>query len=168
VKSARKRRHRQSAGTPRSPAASPVAATPDPARLSPAIAFAFAKGLLADAVLRRQIREFWRFRWGRWRGKKAFPLATRAGAQVTTPCDGLGCLRRTVSKLGTTLDPECGWRYHVLIAGDGAHFGKYRQLLLTGEPVRDHGDKSQVASILAAQREPTRALHSSSVRTASH
>src|SRR6202042_3960465 len=59
----------------------------DPARMSPAIAFASAKGLFALPVNGSKIREFGGSD-GAGGVEKGISLATRGGAQVTTPCDG--------------------------------------------------------------------------------
>src|SRR5262249_8055165 len=59
----------------------------NPTRTSPAIAFASAKGIFALPVNGTKLREF-----GASNGvggiEKGISLATRPGAQVTTPCDG--------------------------------------------------------------------------------
>ena len=49
-----------------------LGALKDPGRLSPAIAFASAKGLLALPVNGTQDSRFWRLRRCRWRGKRHF------------------------------------------------------------------------------------------------
>src|SRR3954449_5926216 len=59
----------------------------DPARLSPAIAFASAKGLFAMPVNGVKIRDFGGSD-GAGGVQKGISLASRPGAQVTTPCDG--------------------------------------------------------------------------------
>src|SRR4029453_5570698 len=63
-----------------------LGALKDPARMSPAIAFASAKGLFALPVNGTKIREFGGSD-GAGGVEKGISLATRAGAQVTTPCD---------------------------------------------------------------------------------
>src|SRR5581483_10113526 len=59
----------------------------NPARQSPAVAFASTKGLLALPVNGVKIREFGGSD-GAGGVEKGISLATRPGAQVTTPCDG--------------------------------------------------------------------------------
>src|ERR1700732_757899 len=59
----------------------------DPARRSPAIAFASAKGLFALPVNGVKIRDFGGSD-GAGGVEKGISLASRPGAQVTTPCDG--------------------------------------------------------------------------------
>src|SRR6202000_423245 len=63
-----------------------VAALKNPSRLSPAVAFASAKGLLALPVNGIKIREFGGSD-GAGGVEKGISLVTRAGAAVTTPCE---------------------------------------------------------------------------------
>ncbi|HKH01410.1 MAG TPA: hypothetical protein VKB08_11915, partial [Bradyrhizobium sp.] len=75
-------------GAPASPAGKAnLGALKDPARLSPAIAFASAKGLLALPVNGIKIRDFGGSD-GAGGAEKGISLASRPGGQVTTPCDG--------------------------------------------------------------------------------
>jgi septal ring factor EnvC (AmiA/AmiB activator) len=121
----------------------------DPGRLSPAIAFASAKGLFALPVNGVRIREF-----GGSDGvggvEKGISLATRAGAQVTTPCDGWVVYAGPFRSYGQLLILNAGGGYHVLIAGMERISVNIGQFVLTGEPVATMGTTSQVASILAA------------------
>jgi septal ring factor EnvC (AmiA/AmiB activator) len=121
----------------------------DPARLSPAIAFASAKGLLAMPVNGVKIREFGGSD-GAGGAEKGISLATRAGAQVTTPCDGWVVYAGPFRSYGQLLILNAGGGYHVLIAGMERISVNIGQFVLTGEPVATMGIKSQVASILAA------------------
>ena len=60
-------------GAPAAPGGKPnLGALKDPARLSPAIAFASAKGLFALPVNGTQVSRFWRFRRCGWRRKRHF------------------------------------------------------------------------------------------------
>jgi septal ring factor EnvC (AmiA/AmiB activator) len=121
----------------------------DPGRLSPAIAFASAKGLFALPVNGVKIREF-----GGSDGvggvEKGISLASRAGAQVTTPCDGWVVYAGPFRSYGQLLILNAGGGYHVLIAGMERISVNIGQFVLTGEPVATMGTTSQVASILAA------------------
>ncbi|HXO71996.1 MAG TPA: peptidoglycan DD-metalloendopeptidase family protein [Bradyrhizobium sp.] len=121
----------------------------DPGRLSPAIAFASAKGLFALPVNGVRIREF-----GGSDGvggvEKGISLASRAGAQVTTPCDGWVVYAGPFRSYGQLLILNAGGGYHVLIAGMERISVNIGQFVLTGEPVATMGTTSQVASILAA------------------
>jgi septal ring factor EnvC (AmiA/AmiB activator) len=131
------------------PNGKPNAGTPDPARLSPAIAFASAKGLLAMPVNGVKIREFGGSD-GAGGVEKGISLATRPGAQVTTPCDGWVVYAGPFRSYGQLLILNAGGGYHVLIAGMERISVNIGQFVLTGEPVAIMGTKSQVASILAA------------------
>ncbi|ABE37805.1 MULTISPECIES: murein hydrolase activator EnvC family protein [Rhodopseudomonas] len=126
-----------------------LAALKDPGRLSPAIAFASAKGMLAFPVNGSRIREF-----GRADGvggvERGISLSTRAGAQVTTPCDGWVVYAGPFRSYGQLLILNAGGGYHVLIAGMERISVNIGQFVLTGEPVATMGSTSQVASILAA------------------
>ena len=126
-----------------------LAALKDPGRLSPAIAFASAKGLLSLPVNGTKIRDF-----GGSDGvggvEKGISLATRRGAQVTTPCDGWVVYAGPFRSYGQLLILNAGGGYHVLIAGMERISVNIGQFVLTGEPVATMGSTSRVASILAA------------------
>jgi murein hydrolase activator len=121
----------------------------DPKRTSPAIAFASAKGLFKLPVNGRKIRDF---------GgtddsggvEKGISLASRPGAQVTTPCDGWVVYAGPFRSYGQLLILNAGGGYHVLIAGMERISVNIGQFVLTGEPVATMGTTSQVASIFAA------------------
>jgi septal ring factor EnvC (AmiA/AmiB activator) len=120
----------------------------DPSRRSPAIAFAAAKGLLHLPVNGVKIREFGGSD-GAGGVEKGISLATRAGAQVTTPCDGWVVYSGPFRSYGQLLILNAGGGYHVLIAGMERISVSIGQFVLTGEPVATMGKTSQVASILA-------------------
>ncbi|WP_424631566.1 murein hydrolase activator EnvC family protein [Bradyrhizobium sp. SYSU BS000235] len=126
-----------------------LGALKDPGRLSPAIAFASAKGLLPMPVNGTKIRNF-----GGSDGvggqEKGISVATRPGAQVTTPCDGWVVYAGPFRSYGQLLILNAGGGYHVLIAGMERISVNIGQFVLTGEPVATMGSTSQVASILAA------------------
>ena len=121
----------------------------NPARLSPAIAFASAKGLFALPVNGVKIRDFGGSD-GAGGVEKGISLATRPGAQVTTPCDGWVVYAGPFRSYGQLLILNAGGGYHVLIAGMERISVNIGQFVLTGEPVATMGTTSQVASILAA------------------
>jgi septal ring factor EnvC (AmiA/AmiB activator) len=121
----------------------------DPGRLSPAIAFASAKGLFAMPVNGVKIREFGGSD-GVGGAEKGISLATRPGAQVTTPCDGWVVYSGPFRSYGQLLILNAGGGYHVLIAGMERISVNIGQFVLTGEPVATMGSTSQVASILVA------------------
>jgi murein hydrolase activator len=137
-------------GTPAAPNGTPnQGALKDPARTSPAIAFASGKGLFALPVNGVKIREFGGSD-GAGGVEKGISLATRPGAQVTTPCDGWVVYAGPFRSYGQLLILNAGGGYHVLIAGMERISVNIGQFVLTGEPVATMGTKSQVASILAA------------------
>ena len=121
----------------------------DPARTTPAIAFASAKGLFAMPVNGVKIREFGGSD-GAGGVEKGISLSSRTGAQVTTPCDGWVVYAGPFRSYGQLLILNAGGGYHVLIAGMERISVNIGQFVLTGEPVATMGTKSQVASILAA------------------
>nr|WP_300215704.1 peptidoglycan DD-metalloendopeptidase family protein [Bradyrhizobium sp.] len=136
-------------GTPNNVDGKPnVAGLKDPSRSSPAIAFASAKGLLAFPVNGVKIRGFGGSD-GAGGVEKGISLATRPGAQVTTPCDGWVVYAGPFRSYGQLLILNAGGGYHVLIAGMGRISVNIGQFVLTGEPVATMGTSSQVASILA-------------------
>jgi septal ring factor EnvC (AmiA/AmiB activator) len=126
-----------------------LGALKDPGRLSPAIAFASAKGLFALPVNGVKIRGFGGSD-GVGGAEKGISLASRAGAQVTTPCDGWVVYAGPFRSYGQLLILNAGGGYHVLIAGMERISVNIGQFVLTGEPVATMGTTSQVASILAA------------------
>src|ERR1700722_4795256 len=136
-------------GAPPAPNGKPnLGALKDPARLSPAIAFASAKGLFALPVNGTKIRDFGGSD-GAGGVEKGISLATRAGAQVTTPCYGLVVYAGPFRSYGQLLILNAGGGYHVLIAGMERISVNIGQFVLTGEPVAPMGTTSQVAAILA-------------------
>ena len=126
-----------------------LGALKDPARLSPAIAFASARGLFPMPVNGTRIRNFGGSD-GSGGQEKGISIATRPGAQVTTPCDGWVVYSGPFRSYGQLLILNAGGGYHVLIAGMERISVTIGQFVLTGEPVATMGTTSQVASILAA------------------
>jgi septal ring factor EnvC (AmiA/AmiB activator) len=120
----------------------------DASRQSPAIAFASAKGLFRYPVNGSKMRDFGASD-GAGGAEKGISLATRAGAQVTTPCDGWVVYAGPFRSYGQLLILNAGGGYHVLIAGMERISVNIGQFVLTGEPVATMGSTSQVASILA-------------------
>jgi septal ring factor EnvC (AmiA/AmiB activator) len=125
-----------------------LAALKNPNRKSPAIAFESAKGLFALPVNGGKIRDFGGSD-GAGGVEKGISLATRPGAQVTTPCDGWVVYAGPFRSYGQLLILNAGGGYHVLIAGMERISVNIGQFVLTGEPVATMGTTSQVASILA-------------------
>jgi septal ring factor EnvC (AmiA/AmiB activator) len=137
-------------GTPANVNGKPnLAALKDPSRMSPAIAFASAKGMLPLPVNGTRIRDFGGSD-GAGGVEKGISLATRPGAQVTAPCDGWVVYAGPFRSYGQLLILNAGGGYHVLIAGMQRISVNIGQFVLTGEPVATMGKTSQVASIIAA------------------
>ena len=121
----------------------------DPGRLSPAIAFASAKGLLTLPVNGTRIRTFGAAD-GAGGTERGISLTTRPGSQVTTPCDGWVVYSGPFRSYGQLLILNAGGGYHVLLAGMERISVNIGQFVLTGEPVGTMGKSSQVASIIAS------------------
>jgi septal ring factor EnvC (AmiA/AmiB activator) len=138
------------AGTekPADPKAS-LAALNDPGRLSPAIAFASAKGRLPLPITGIKIREF-----GAPDGlggtEKGLSVTSRSGAQVTSPCDGWVVYAGPFRSYGQLLILNAGGGYHVLLAGMERISVDLGQFVLTGEPVATMGGGPQSAAAVAA------------------
>lgn len=126
-----------------------LATLTDPGRLTPAVAFASAKGLLPLPVNGVRLRNFGAPDpvGGHERG---LSIATRAGAQVTAPCDCWVVYAGTFRSYGQLLILNAGGGYHVLLAGMERISVNPGQFVLTGEPVAVMGGGSQVAAILAS------------------
>jgi len=120
----------------------------DPGRLSPAIAFASAKGVLPLPINGSKIREF-----GAPDGlggtEKGLSIASRAKAQVTAPCDGWVVYAGPFRSYGQLLILNAGGGYHVLLAGMERISVDLGQFVLTGEPVAVMGGGPQSATAIA-------------------
>ena len=125
-----------------------LAALKDPGRLSPAIAFASARGHLPLPVNGVRIREFG-VPDGLGGSEKGLTIATRAGAQVTAPCDGWVVYAGPFRNYGQVLIINAGGGYHVVLAGMERISVDVGQFVLTGEPVAIMGSGSQTAATLA-------------------
>jgi septal ring factor EnvC (AmiA/AmiB activator) len=120
----------------------------DPGRLGPAIAFASAKGVLPMPLRGIKLREF-----GAPDGlggtEKGLSIASRAGAQVTAPCDGWVVYSGPFRSYGQLLILNAGGGYHVLLAGMERISVDLGQFVLTGEPVAVMGGGPQSAAAIA-------------------
>jgi murein hydrolase activator len=132
---------------------SDLAALHDPGRLSPAVAFASAKGALPMPVNGIRIREFGSPD-GAGGAEKGLSVATRAGAQVTAPCDGWVVYAAPYRSYGQLLILNAGGGYHILLAGMDRISVDLGQFVLTGEPVAVMGSGSQIASFQASGSGP--------------
>jgi septal ring factor EnvC (AmiA/AmiB activator) len=133
----------------KAPAGAPrLAALKDPGRLAPAIAFASAKGVLPLPVNGVKVRDFGvPDRLGGT--EKGLSITTRAGAQVTAPCDGWVVYAGPFRSYGQLLILNAGGGYHVLLAGMERISVDLGQFVLTGEPVAVMGGGAQTAALVA-------------------
>ena len=83
--------------------------------------------------------------------EKGLSIATRAGAQVTAPCDGWVVYAGPFRNYGQLLILNAGGGYHVLLAGMERISVDLGQFVLTGEPVAVMGGGAQSAAALAMQ-----------------
>ncbi|MCC6890574.1 MAG: peptidoglycan DD-metalloendopeptidase family protein [Hyphomicrobiales bacterium] len=125
-----------------------LAAFRDPGRLTPAVAFASAKGLLPLPVVGPRIKEF-----GAPDGlggtEKGLSIAARAGGQITAPCDGWVVYAGTFRNYGQLLILNAGGGYHVLLAGMERISVDLGQFVVTGEPVAVMGGGAQSTAVIA-------------------
>jgi septal ring factor EnvC (AmiA/AmiB activator) len=125
-----------------------LASLKDPGRLAPAVAFASAKGALPLPINGVKIRDF-----GAPDGlggtEKGLWIASRAGAQVTAPCDGWVVYAGPFRSYGRLLILNAGGGYHVLLAGMERISVDLGQFVLTGEPVAVMGSGPQSAAAVA-------------------
>ncbi len=120
----------------------------DPGRLSPAIAFASAKGRISLPLNGIKIREFGApDRLGGT--EKGISVASRAGAQVTAPADGWVVYAGPFRSYGQLLILNAGGGYHILLAGMERISVDLGQFVLTGEPVAVMGGGPQSAAAVA-------------------
>src|SRR4051812_44902588 len=127
---------------------SSFAALNDPGRLSPAIAFASARKTLPLPLNGIKIRDFG-MPDGLGGTEKGLSLASRAGAQVTAPCDGWVVYAGPFRSYGQLLILNAGGGYHVLLAGMERISVDPGQFVLTGEPVAVMGGGPQSAAAVA-------------------
>lgn len=145
------RKAAEAALKPRAPAGD-LAALRDPSRLSPAMPFIEAKGLLPLPVSGRRMREFGASD-GLGGAEHGTAIAGRAGAQVTAPCDGWVVYAGPFRSYGQLLILNAGDGYHVLLAGMDRISVALGQFVLTGEPVAVMGG-AKTASTTTTIPEP--------------
>jgi septal ring factor EnvC (AmiA/AmiB activator) len=124
-----------------------LSALKDPGRLTPAIAFASAKGVLPIPVNGVKSRDFGAPD-GNGGTERGISIATRPGAQVTAPCDGWVVYAAPYRSYGKLLILNAGGGYHVVLAGMERISVDIGQFVLTGEPVAVMGSGPQVASAM--------------------
>ena len=111
-----------------------LAALNDPGRLTPAVAFASARGRLPIPVNGARTREFG-VPDGLGGTEKGISIATRAAAQVTAPCDAWVVYAGPFRNYGQVLILNAGGGYHVVLAGMDRISVNVGQFVLTGEPI---------------------------------
>ena len=132
------------------PGTTELAALSNPARLSPAVPFAQAKGLLPLPVAGVRVREFGA-QDAAGVTEKGMTLATRAGAQVASPVDGWVVYAGPFRSYGQLLIINAGGGYHILMAGMERISVDLGQFVLTGEPVAVMGGGSRSAGSASGQ-----------------
>jgi septal ring factor EnvC (AmiA/AmiB activator) len=125
-----------------------LAALTDPGRLAPLVEFAAARGRLPMPVNGVKLRDF-----GASDGvggtERGVTVATRAAAQVTSPCDGWVVYAGPFRSYGQLLILNAGGGYHILLAGMERISVDPGQFVLTGEPVAVMGGGPQSAAAVA-------------------
>ncbi len=125
-----------------------LAALHDPGRLGPAVAFTSLRGRIPIPVNGVKLKDY-----GAPDGvggvEKGVSIATRAGAQVTSPTDGWVVYAGPFRSYGQLLILDTGGGYHILLAGMERISVDLGQFVLTGEPVAVMGNGSRIAAILA-------------------
>ncbi|BBF94593.1 murein hydrolase activator EnvC family protein [Blastochloris tepida] len=125
-----------------------LAALKDPGRLSPAMPFDQAKGLLPLPVNGVRLREFGD-RDAVGGVERGLSVGTRANAQVTSPCDGWVVFAGPFRSYGQLLIINAGGGYHILLAGMDRITAQLGQFVLTGEPVGVMGGGPQAAALVS-------------------
>ena len=120
----------------------------DPGRLAPAVNFASLRGRTPVPVNGVKIKDYGApdESGGAEKGQS---IATRAGAQVTAPCDGWVVYAGSFRSYGQLLILNAGGGYHVLLAGMERVSVDLGQFVLTGEPVAVMGSGSHISAVLA-------------------
>lgn len=121
----------------------------DPGRIRPALVFAEAHGLLPLPVAGRQIARF-----GDADGfggtARGISIATRPGAQVTSPSDGWVVYSGPFRSYGQLLIINVGGGYHVVLAGLDRISAELGQFVLAGEPVGVMGKAASAGPAVVA------------------
>ena len=112
----------------------PAQSLGDADRLTPKVAFADTKGLLPLPVNGKEIKAFGDDD-GLGGKTEGVSLETRAGAEVSSPCDGWVVYSGPFRSYGQLLIINAGDGYHVLLAGMERIDVQLGQFVLAGEPV---------------------------------
>lgn len=132
------------------PAKTELAALSNPARLTPAMPFGEAKGLLPLPVAGVRLKDFGAAD-GLGGSEKGLTIATRAGAQVSAPCDGWVVYAGPFRSYGQLLIINGGGGYHILMAGMDRITVDLGQFVLAGEPVAVMGNGPRVGNPASGQ-----------------
>ena len=111
-----------------------IAALRDAARLSPAIPFVNMKGLLRLPANGSVLKEFGS-NDGFGGQTQGLSIATRAGAQVTSPADGWIVYAGPFRSFGKLLIINAGDGYHIVLAGMDDLYAEVGSFVLANEPV---------------------------------
>jgi septal ring factor EnvC (AmiA/AmiB activator) len=134
-----------------------LAALRDPGRLTPAVPFAALRGRLPLPVNGVRVRDY---------GspdaiggtEKGLTIATKPGAQVTSPCDGWVVYAAPFRNYGHVLILDAGGGYHVILAGLDRISVGVGQFVLTGEPIAIMGSGSPPPMAAAGPTDPEQAM----------
>jgi murein hydrolase activator len=130
-----------------------LAALNDPARLTPAVAFAATRGRLRWPVNGMKVSDYGTSD-GLGGTQKGLSIGARANAQITSPCDGWVVYAGTFRSYGQLLILNAGGGYHVLLAGMERISVDLGQFVLTGEPVAVMGGGAQVSAAATKSKQP--------------
>ncbi len=126
-----------------------LASLHDAARLSPALPFERARGMLPLPVSGRRLKVFGKPNGFGGAGQGS-TFATSFGAPVTAPCDGWVVYAGPFRSYGQLLILNAGGGYHVLLAGMERITVGLNQFVLAGEPVAVMRDDAATAGKTAA------------------
>lgn len=135
--------------------ARPVSPFANSGRLSPAIAFENARGLLPMPV-RGEIRKTFGAPDGFGGTERGLSIATRANAVVASPADGWVAFSGPYRTYGQLLIINAGDGYYLVMAGMARIGVEVGQFVLAGEPVGSMGDASgsTAAAIAIGAKQP--------------
>lgn len=111
----------------------------------PAQSFAALRGKLKRPVV-GEINQTFHARTASRTKNRGLVFATRAGAQVISPCDGTIAFAGSYLDYGLLLIIAAGDGYHVLLAGMSRIDGVVGQRLLAGEPIGQMGGNPDASS----------------------
>lgn len=116
----------------------------DTGRITPAMAFSAAKGLLPKPVSGVEIASFGK-KNAEGEFSKSVGIATRSSARVQSPADGWVIFAGPFRSYGNLLILNAGDGYHILMSGMDTLNVELGQFILTGEPIGTMAE-SRIAS----------------------